>query len=111
MSAGTASSPVGYPLWRWYAALVGGLAPILLGGFLASAAADRLVFAGWALAAGALYVAVLHRTFLAPRPLVRRGAPLAVWLAGAALFGWLAGRHWEELTLGFTALMPVGAAA
>ncbi|HEX4952815.1 MAG TPA: hypothetical protein VF017_05400 [Thermoanaerobaculia bacterium] len=110
MSAGTAGAAAGYPLWRWYAALVGGLAPILLGGFLASAAADRLIFAGWALAAGALYVTVLHRTFLAAKPMVRRGAPLAVWLGAAALFALLAHRHWEELTLGFTALMPVGAA-
>lgn len=50
-------------LWTriaWYGALTAGLAPILVLGFLASALANRLIFAGWALGCAVVYAGTLR---------------------------------------------------
>lgn len=95
----------------WYAWLLGGLLPLLVGGFVVSALADRLVFAGWALAAAAAYAAALRWSWGrvlrgAARPALGRAAPLAVLAVAALLFALLARRHWEDLSLGFAAMGP-----
>jgi hypothetical protein len=95
----------------WYLALLGGLLPVLVGGFLASAVADRPVFAGWALAAAAAYSAALRGAWgSAWPPGVRVAVPLAVIGAALAAFGLLAARYGEDLALGLAALRPVGGA-
>ncbi|HRC85016.1 MAG TPA: hypothetical protein PK413_05350 [Thermoanaerobaculia bacterium] len=94
----------------WYFSLVGGLLPILLSGFLASGAADRLDFALWALVAGAAWAAALRQSFDHPRAAVRLGAPALVAALAVASFAWLAVRHQEDLRLGIQALLPVGGA-
>jgi hypothetical protein len=95
----------------WYAWLLGGLVPLLVGGFVVSALADRLVFAGWALAAAAAYAAALRWSWGrvlrgAAKPALGWAAPLAVLAVAAVLFALLARRHREDLTLGFAAMRP-----
>ena len=92
---------------RWRLALLAAVLPPLLLGFLASALANRLVFAGWAIAAAALTAWAVRSGFEA------RSGPGAAALAAAllsyapalALFGWLAGRHREVLDLGGRAVL------
>jgi hypothetical protein len=91
----------------WYAALLGGLLPVLVGGFFASAVADRLAFVGWALLAAAAYAWVLRAAWGASWPRAARvGAPLAVLAAALLTFAWLASRYGEDLALGWAALQP-----
>jgi hypothetical protein len=91
----------------WYLPLLSGVLPILLYGFLASALADRTVFAGWALAAAALHTVVLRQGLAAGWPWARIGG--AVLLAGAAALAGLAyllQAHREILDLGARAVLP-----
>ena len=95
---------------RWRAALFATLAPVLLLAFGASALANRLAFAGWGLAAAAVLVPVLRRSF--ELWLGRPGGGARTWAAAAftlapalALFAWLAGRHHEVLDLGARAVL------
>ena len=98
----------------WRITLVGVTAPLLVGGFLASALANRIVFAGWALAAAAAALLVLRSSFeLAWHPgrpgesAARIGAAACGVLAPAAvLFGLLVARHREDLDLGLRAVWP-----
>lgn len=91
----------------WYAALLAGLLPVLLLGFAASAVADRLSFAGWGLATGALYLALLRwgwgagwgRWLLAGRVLLLLAGAAAVYARLVAAAG-------EDLDLGLLALAP-----
>jgi hypothetical protein len=93
----------------WYGALLGGLVPLLVGGFVASAVADRLAFVGWALAAAAAYAAALYATWGARWPLrTKLTAMLGVLAVSLAAFGHLAAKYREDLLLGIEALMPVG---
>lgn len=95
----------------WYVALVGGVLPLLLVGFLASAAADRLVFVLWAFGAAAAYTVALHRTFLAERAWLRWLAPTGAVALALGLFAALAARHWDELRIGLIALGPISGGA
>jgi len=92
----------------WYAGLLGGLLPILLLGFLYSALADRLVFVGWALAVGAMWVLLLRHSFTAAWSPARRAGAMALLAAlGLGGFAALEAEHHEILDLGFRAVLPV----
>lgn len=96
-------------LVTWYGGLLGGLLPVLLLGFLASALADRLAFAGWGLAVAAVWTVALRHGMTAGWPGRRLAGVLALVLAlGFAAFAALAVRHREILGLGFQAMLPVG---
>jgi hypothetical protein len=91
----------------WYAGLLGGLLPILLLGFLYSALADRLVFAGWALALAALWILLLRHAFAAGwSPARRTGAMALLGALGLGGFAALEAEHHEILDLGFRAVLP-----
>lgn len=98
------------PSRRWRGALLALLLPLLLLGFGASALANRLVFAGWGLAAAAVAVPVLRRSF--EDRLFRPGggtrvAATALFVAAPALavFAVLVGRDREVLDLGARAVL------
>jgi hypothetical protein len=94
-------------LWSWYGGLLGGLLPILLLGFLYSALADRLVFVGWALALGTIWVLLLHHGFSAAWSAARRvGAMALLGALGLGGFAALEREHHEILDLGFRAVLP-----
>jgi hypothetical protein len=91
----------------WYAGLLGGLVPILLLGFLYSALADRLAFAGWALALGTAWVLLLRHGFSAGWSAARRTGAMALLAAlGLGGFAALEAKHHEILDLGFRAVLP-----
>lgn len=95
----------------WRSTLLAALAPALVLGFLASALANRLVFAGWGIAVAAVLVPVLRRSFELwlgrPGGSARIAAVAAFVLAPAlGVFAWLAGRHHEILDLGSRAVLP-----
>lgn len=93
---------------RWRAALFAAVLPPLALGFFASALANRLVFAGWGVAAAVATVPAVRRAFEDRR---RRpawtvtAAVLGVTAPALALFGWLVGRHREVLDLGGRAVL------
>ncbi len=87
---------------RWYRSFLAVAAPLLVVGFLASAAADRLIFAAWALLAASAYGLAL-RWELPRRRIVVAWLVVIVSLAG---FAWLAVRHAPELKLGVAAFLP-----
>ena len=96
-----------HPLLRWYAALLGGILPVLLLGFLYSALADRLDFAGWALLLAALYTAALRQGLQAGWPAPRLAGALALLLAaGTGAFAWIESTHHGILDLGYRAVLP-----
>jgi hypothetical protein len=100
------SSP-SHPLLPWYAALLGGILPVLLLGFLYSALADRLDFAGWALLLAAFYTAALRQGMQAGWPAPRLAGALALLLAaGTGAFAWIERTHHEILDLGYRAVLP-----
>lgn len=92
----------------WRAALFAAVLPPLALGFFASALANRLVFAGWGVAAAAVTVPAVRRAFEDRR---RRhawtvtAAALLVMAPALALFGWLVERHREVLDLGGRAVL------
>ncbi len=91
----------------WYGGIFGGLLPLLLLGFIASALADRTVFALWALAAGTVWVAVLRQGLALGWRRLRLVAALALVLAaGLGVFAVLEWQHHEILDLGFRAVFP-----
>ena len=91
----------------WYAGLLAGLLPILLLGFLYSALADRLAFAGWALALATAWVLLLRHGFSAGWTPVRRTGAMALLAAlGLGGFAALEAEHHEILDLGFRAVLP-----
>lgn len=96
--------------WRWRGSLLALLLPLLLLGFSASALANRLVFAGWGLAAAAVATPVLRRSF--EDRLFRPGgaarvAATALFVAAVALglFAVLVERDHEVLDLGARAVL------
>jgi hypothetical protein len=94
-------------LLAWYGGLLAGLLPILLLGFLYSALADRIAFAGWALAVAALWVLVLRHGLGAGWGRARLAGTLLLLIAlGMAAFAWLETKHGEILDLGFRAVLP-----
>jgi hypothetical protein len=97
----------GPSLLPWYLALLGGLLPVLLLGFLYSALADRLAFAGWALLLAACYTVALRQGMAAGWPAARlAGAMALVLAAGTAALSHLESVHHEMLDLGFRAVLP-----
>jgi hypothetical protein len=91
----------------WYGGIFGGLLPLLLLGFIASALADRTVFALWALVAGTVWVAVLRQGLALGWRRLRLLAALALVLGAAlAVFAVLEWQHHEILDLGFRAVFP-----
>ncbi len=95
----------------WYATLLGTVTPVLLLGFGASALANRLVFAGWGIAAAVGAALVLRRAFETtwgrPDARWRIAARAAALLAPAlALFAWLEARDPESLDVGLRAVAP-----
>ncbi|HKV12512.1 MAG TPA: hypothetical protein VJ725_30485 [Thermoanaerobaculia bacterium] len=94
-------------LLAWYGGLLAGLLPILLLGFLYSAFADRIAFAGWALLFAALWVVLLRYGMGAGWPAPRLWGAMALLLAAAfAAFAALEKEHGEILDLGFRAVLP-----
>jgi len=93
----------------WYAGLLAGILPALLVGFLYSALADRLEFAGWGLLVAVSYTAALRQGMQAGWPARRLAAALMLLLAaGAGTFAWLERLHHEVLDLGYRAVLPEG---
>lgn len=91
----------------WYVSLLGLLLPVLLLGFLASALANRTIFAGWAIVSGALLTFVLWRGFDSWRGAAAIAWPVALVLGAClGLFAHLVGRHGEILDLGYRAVFP-----
>jgi hypothetical protein len=94
-------------LVAWYGGLLAGLLPVLLLGFLYSALADRIAFAGWALVVAALWVLVLRFGLGAGWGRARLvGTMLLLIASGMAAFAWLETKHGEILDLGFRAVLP-----
>jgi hypothetical protein len=94
-------------LRSWYIGLLAGLLPILLLGFFYSALADRLAFAGWALALGSAWVLLLRHGFSAGWSTERRTGAMALLAAvGLGGFAALEAEHHEILDLGFRAVLP-----
>ncbi len=92
---------------RWYRSYLTIAAPLLVAGFLASAAANRLAFAAWGLASALAYGLALR--WALPR---RRRAPARLALiASLTTLGWLVLRHGEALALGVAALLPASEGA
>ncbi|HEX7184543.1 MAG TPA: hypothetical protein VF756_22140 [Thermoanaerobaculia bacterium] len=94
-------------LRTWYGGLLAGLLPILVLGFLYSALADRLAFAGWALAAATAWVLLLRHGLGSAWETPRLAGAMALLAAlGCGAFAWLERRHHEILDLGFRAVLP-----
>ncbi|HYO15147.1 MAG TPA: hypothetical protein VE685_18280 [Thermoanaerobaculia bacterium] len=94
-------------LVTWYGGLLAGLLPVLLLGFLYSALADRIAFAGWALAVAVLWVLVLRHGLGAGWGRARLAGTLFLLIAlGLAAFARLETQHGEILDLGFRAVLP-----
>lgn len=91
----------------WYVALIGLILPVLLLGFLASALANRTIFAGWAVASAGVLTFALRRGFDSWRGPVSIAWPVALVLGAClGLFAHLVGRHGEILDLGYRAVFP-----
>jgi hypothetical protein len=94
-------------LRAWYGGLLAGLLPILVLGFLYSALADRLAFAGWALAAATAWLLLLRYGLSTGWEAPRLAGAMALLAAlGFGAFAWLEQRHHEILDLGFRAVLP-----
>lgn len=90
----------------WYASLLAGALPLFALGMLASALADRLDFAGWAIVAGAGYALLLRAAWVRGWSAAARAALVLGWSALALLaFATLVARHQEVLDLGYRALL------
>jgi hypothetical protein len=97
----------------WYAAVTAGSLPLLALGMGASALADRLDFAGWAIVAGAGHALLLRATWQRGWSTLARAAVALGWASLALLsFATLVARHAEILDLGYRAVLwPVYAPA
>lgn len=94
-------------LTHWYGPLFVGLLPVLLFGFVASALANRLAFAGWAIVLAVAYASLLrvtHDLGWAGRHVA--GAALITLGLGFVAFAALVERHGEVLGLGYRAVLP-----
>jgi len=90
----------------WYASLLACTLPLFVLGMVASALADRLVFAGWAIVAGAGAALLLRVAWGRDWSVAARAALVLGWAALALLaFAALAARHGEVLDLGYRALL------
>ena len=90
----------------WYASLLAGTLPLFALGMPASALADRLDFAGWAIVAGTGYALLLRAAWVRGWSAAARAALVLGWTALALLaFATLVARHQEVLDLGYRALL------
>lgn len=99
------------PVVLWRAVLLLVVGPVLVGGFAASALANRWIFALWAVAVAAAATLAVRRGFE-----VWSGRPgaaahvadraLVILAPGTALFGLIVARHREALDLGWRAVWP-----
>lgn len=90
----------------WHLPLLAGLLPVLLGGFAASALANRTAFAGWAVGCGVVYTVALRVGLGRGWDRRLRAAVLLAVLAGSfAAFAGLVDRHQEILDLGYRAVL------
>jgi hypothetical protein len=90
----------------WYASLLVGALPAFVLGMAASALADRLAFAGWALVAGFGYALLLRAAWARGWSPAGRASLVLGWSALAMLaFATLVERHQEILDLGYRALL------
>ena len=89
----------------WYLALAAGVFPPLLLGFVASALANRLAFAGWGIVGAVGHTALLRAAWQRGWAAAGRGALTAAWAALATVsFAGLVARHQEILDLGYRAV-------
>jgi len=90
----------------WYASLLACTLPLFALGMVASALADRLVFAGWAIVAGAGSALLLRAAWMRRWSVPVRAALVLGWAALALLaFAALVVRYGEVLDLGYRALL------
>ena len=90
----------------WYASLLAVTLPLFALGMVASALADRLVFAGWAIGAGTGSALLLRAAWVRGWNAPARAALVLGWAALALLaFAALVVRHGEVLDLGYRALL------
>lgn len=90
----------------WYPALAAGVFPPLLLGFVASALANRLAFAGWGIVAAVGHVALLRAAWQRGWAATGRTGLTAGWAALAGVsFAGLVARHQEILDLGYRAVL------
>jgi hypothetical protein len=90
----------------WYAAVVAGSLPPFALGMAASALADRLAFAGWAMVAGLGHALLLRAAWRRGWSIAGRAGLALAWAALALLaFATLVERHEEVLDLGYRALL------
>jgi len=91
----------------WYAPLFFGLLPVLLCGFVASALANRLAFAGWAIVMAVAHASLLRVTYdVGWAGRIIAGAALITQGLGFVAFAALVERHGEILDLGYRAALP-----
>ena len=91
----------------WYPALLAGILPVMVLGFLASGFADRPVFAGWSLVFTLAYALLLRRGFEAGwGAWMTAGRALLLYALGAAVWVRLVMRYGEELDLGLRGVLP-----
>lgn len=97
---------------RWDLPLVAGVLPFLAGGFVASAAANRIAFAAWGLAAALAWFGALRLGLVRGWSRGRRAAALAAVAAAAlAALAPLVARHGGALDSGLRVLAPAPASA
>ena len=105
------ASQIADPQWTraprgWYTSLLAGTLPLFALGMVASALADRLVFAGWAIVAGTGAALLLRAAWVRGWSVPARAALVLGWAALALLaFAALVVRHGEVLDLGYRALL------
>jgi hypothetical protein len=110
--------PIAIAAWEpaprgWYVAVTAGSLPLLVLGMAASALADRLDFAGWAIVAGAGHALLLRAAWQRGWSALARTALTLGWAALALIsFATLVARHQEILDLGYRAVLwPVYASS
>lgn len=105
------SARIADPKWTaaprgWYVSLLACTLPLFALGMVASALADRLVFAGWAIVAGTGSALLLRAAWVRGWSMPARAALVLGWAALALLaFAALVARHREVLDLGYRALL------
>ena len=111
VEARAAEASSGDPAWMpaprgWYLSLLAGTLPPLALGMVASALADRLIFADWAVVAGAGHALLLRAAWVRGWSAAARAALVLAWAALALLaFATLVGRQQEVLDLGYRAML------
>lgn len=91
----------------WYGPVLAGVTPVLIVGLGASAVANRLAFAAWALVVAVAYASLRRAAWdLGWERRVATGAGLLTLALGSVAFAALVERHGEILDLGARAVLP-----